>query len=171
MRNKFFDALAEHSDRRVSKIVEQRLADIELALERGYTHRQILEQLHREGIAITPAYYHRLIPRLRARAKVAALALDRVGTNTPDSSTSSITHGVRKPVPGIPLISENHSASTPIAPPVLMPQTSGANAPDLPAALDKGSSGATSTISDEPSGTKPFTWSGREFLDKDWSNF
>ena len=171
MRNKFFDALEEHSGRRVSKIVEQRLADIELALERGYTHRQILEQLHREGIAITPAYYHRLIPRLRARAKVAAPALDRAGTSTPDCSTSSITHGVRKPVPGIPVMSENHSTSTPIAPPVPMPQTSGAKAPNLPVALDKGSSGAASTISDELSGTKPFTWSGREFLDKDWTNF
>ena len=171
MRNKFFDALEEHSGRRVSKIVEQRLADIELALERGYTHRQILEQLHREGIAITPAYYHRLIPRLRARAKVAALALDRVGTNTPDSSTSSITHGIRKPIPGIPLMSEDHSASTPIAPPVPMPQTSGAKAPNLPVALEKSSSGAASTIDDKLSGTKPFTWSGREFLDKDWTNF
>jgi hypothetical protein len=171
MNNKFFDGLEEHSGWRVSKIVEQRLAEIELALERGYTHRQILEQLHREGIAITPAYYHRLITRLRARAKVAAPTLDRLGTSMPGSLTSSITHVVRKPVSEIPVMRENHSASTRIAPPVPVPQTSGAKAHYLPVVLKKSSSAAASTINDESSGTKPFTWSGREFLDKDWSNF
>jgi hypothetical protein len=171
MSKNFFDSLEEYSGRRVSKIVEQRLADIELALERGYTHRQILEQLHREGIDITPTYYHRLIPRLRARAKVAAPTLDRVVTSTPDSLATSITHVDRKPVSESPLPRENRSASTRVAPSFPVPQTSGAKAPNLSVALAKSSSEAACTIHVESSGTKPFTWSGREFLGKDWSNF
>jgi len=52
-----------------------RLPDIELALSSGFTHRQILQQLNREGIELTPAYYHRLIPKLRSEAKAARTTL------------------------------------------------------------------------------------------------
>jgi hypothetical protein len=46
-----------------------RLPDIEVALALGFTHRQILEQLNRDGINITTAYYHRLIPKLRSEIR------------------------------------------------------------------------------------------------------
>jgi len=46
-----------------------RLPDVEAALALGFTHRQIQEQLNRDGINITTAYYHRLIPKLRSEAR------------------------------------------------------------------------------------------------------
>lgn len=53
--------------------VRMRLPDIEAALALGFTHRQILEQLNRDGIDITTAYYHRLIPKLRRETNAAEI--------------------------------------------------------------------------------------------------
>lgn len=59
--------------------VRLRLPDIEMALASGFTHRQILQQLNREGIELTHAYYHRLIPKLRGEAKAARTTLTASG--------------------------------------------------------------------------------------------
>ena len=65
----FLTSLDGYSPRRVAACIRQRLQDIETALARGFTHRQIREQLNREGIVLTEAYYNRLIPRLRREAR------------------------------------------------------------------------------------------------------
>jgi hypothetical protein len=58
--------------------VRLRLPDIEIALARGFTHRQILQQLNQDGLDLTAAYYHRLIPKLRSEARAAGeMPLDR----------------------------------------------------------------------------------------------
>jgi hypothetical protein len=53
--------------------VRMRLPEIEAALALGFTHRQIQEQLNRDGIDITTAYYHRLIPKLRSETSAAEI--------------------------------------------------------------------------------------------------
>ena len=69
MINNFLESLKANAERSVADNVRRRLGDIETALAQGFTHRQILAQLHRDGITLTPAYYGRLITRLRAEAK------------------------------------------------------------------------------------------------------
>lgn len=59
--------------------VRLRLPDIEMALANGFTHRQILQQLNREGIELSYAYYHRLIPKLRGEAKATRTTLTASG--------------------------------------------------------------------------------------------
>lgn len=72
MSNTFLQSLAANSKWSIAQRVKRRLPDIEAALAAGYTHRQVLDQLEREGIAITAAYYHRLITRLRAEVRAAS---------------------------------------------------------------------------------------------------
>lgn len=71
MSTDFLASLEAHSQPPVAARIRQRLKDIEVALARGFTHRQIREQLNREGIVLTAAYYNRLIPRLRREARSA----------------------------------------------------------------------------------------------------
>jgi len=87
MSNTFLQSLAANSKWSIAQRVKRRLPDIEAALAGGYTHRQVLDQLEREGIAITAAYYHRLITRLRAEVRAAS-----TGFPDPvcDASTTSV---------------------------------------------------------------------------------
>jgi hypothetical protein len=69
MSNSFLELLAANTDVSIARRVKRRLPEIEAALAGGYTHREILAQLNRDGIKLTEKYYRRLIPRLRSQLK------------------------------------------------------------------------------------------------------
>lgn len=76
MTNKFLESLEANTQGSLARRVRRRLPDIETALAAGFTHRQILEQLNRDGIALTLAYYHRLVTRLRSEARASQGTLE-----------------------------------------------------------------------------------------------
>ena len=89
MSTKFLEALEANAKQQarassplsVAGQLRLRLPDIESALASGFTHRQILQQLNRDGIDLTAAYYHRLIPRLRSAARAG-------GTDSKDQTSA-----------------------------------------------------------------------------------
>jgi hypothetical protein len=70
MSNSFLVSLTANTDASIARLVKRRLPDIEAALAAGFTHREILAQLNRDGIKLTEKYYRRLIPRLRNQVAI-----------------------------------------------------------------------------------------------------
>lgn len=100
MSNSFLESLEANTDVSIARRVKRRLPDIEAALVHGYTHREILAQLNRDGIKITDKYYQRLIPRLRnqVKAQVAKAALqqppEKPAQPRPSFPKKIVTHGI-----------------------------------------------------------------------------
>jgi len=172
MSNTFLTSLEDHPPERVAACIRQRLPEIETALARGFTHRQILQQLHLEGIVLTEAYYRRLITRLRQEV--------RSHQSMPD--TPAAQEGSGRPAPA--QVEKETEAAIP-APskrgPVAKKEVPQPNEPDsaLPSANERDLSGAiapspaspVAIMNKEQTGPKPFRWSAKEFLAKDWENF
>jgi hypothetical protein len=122
--------------------LEDLLPEIEEGLAKGYSHAAMHAALPALGINIGLPYYHRALNMLRRERREGKHRQIPPQTSGPEREL---------PTPA--------------------PERSDMKAPVLPVAFVKTSLDAPSTINSESSGPKPFTWSGREFLEKDWSNF
>lgn len=146
MSNEFLAALKENAVQPLARRVEQRLADIELALKHGYTHRQILDQLHREGITLTADYYHRLITRLRTRAKAAKAKSHALLVSRPSGPPGA---GRAEAVDARPAVTKA---------PVIRHPPALAKTDDLSVAITPSADSPTGTILVQPPPLIPFTW-------------
>lgn len=172
MSTTFLESLESHSQKRVAARIRQRLPDIETALALGFTHREIRAQLNREGIVVTEAYYHRLIPRLRQEVRSrrsttpAPAAREGLGRSAPaqveeEAEAAIPTPSKLGPVAKNEVHQPNKTGSA-------LPR---ANESDLSGAITPSPASPVATMNKEQSGPKPFRWSGREFLNIDWENF
>lgn len=143
MINKLITGLP-NDKRSVIRQLEDLLPEIEEGLAKGYSHATMHAALPALGINIGLPYYHRVLNMLRRER--------REGKRKPLLITT--------PPPG-----PSQEGATPA------PGRSDPKAPVLAVALAKNLPETAGTINGESSGPKPFKWSGREFLDKDWSNF
>lgn len=141
MVNKIINGIPD-AKRSVLRQLEDLLPEIEEGLAKGYSHAAMHAALPALGINIGLPYYHRVLNLLRNER--------RQGKHR---GTPVETQKARREAPEL--------ASAP----------SDVKAAVLPVVLAKTSPEAPSNINSESSGPKPFTWSGREFLEKDWSNF
>lgn len=156
MSNEFLEALKENSEQPAARRVAQRLADIELALVHGYTHRQILAQLHLEGIVLTSDYYHRLITRLRRRARAAKAknpAQQIRGSGLPGSGA------------GVPCSSDPGGSTA-----EQRNQLGEARTHDLSVAIASSPDPRTGTILEKSPPIKPFTWDPKAARDYNLKN-
>lgn len=128
--------------RSVLRQLEDLLPEIEEGLAKGYSHAAMHAALPAFGINIGLPYYHRALNLLRNERR----------------------QGKHRDTP-VEMPKASPEAPAPA------PTSSDVKAPVLPVVLAKSSPDAPSNINSESSGPKPFTWSGREFLEKDWSNF
>jgi len=143
MVNKLINGIP-NGKRSVLRQLEDLLPEIEEGLAKGYSHAAMHAALPALGINIGLPYYHRALNMLRRER--------REGKREPTL--------IETPPPG---------PEPEVAPPA--PGQSNLKAPILPVAFAGTLPDPASTISGESPGPKPFKWSGREFLDKDWTNF
>lgn len=141
MVNKLITALPD-AKRSVLRQLEDLLPEIEDALAKGYSHAALHAALPALRINIGLPYYYRALNMLRRERREGKQR--RTSPQTSESGPELSTAALAR---------------------------SDAKAPVLPVALAKSSSEGASNINGESSGPKPFTWSGREFLQKDWSKF
>lgn len=134
MSTSFLESLSANTDVSVARRVKRRLPDIEAALAAGYTHREILAQLNREGIELTEKYYRRLIPRLRNQVKAQLVP-----------AAPQLLHQSA----GRPKVGSFEKVVTPPAE---------ANRVNLPAGIDEIPDGLASNISKSSPEPIPFTW-------------
>jgi hypothetical protein len=134
MSHSFLESMAANTAVSIARRVKRRLPDIEAALADGYTHREILAQLNREGIELTEKYYRRLIPRLRNQVKA---------HHADAAPQQPQQERVQSTYPS----SEKHAT----------PRVR-ANRSDLPAGITENSAGPPSMISQPSPEPIPFTW-------------
>ena len=121
--------------------VRLRLPNIEAALSLGYTHRQILDQLNRDGIDITAAYYHRLIPKLRSETRAGeegsegqapAVEINREGIANSHRPLAQPPIRDRMPVAAQSATNSDDFSVTIAAPTTVKPRTISGRKPDGP---------------------------------------
>ncbi len=172
MSTTFLESIESHSQKRVAARIRQRLPDIETALALGFTHREIRDQLNREGIVVTEAYYHRLIPRLRqevrSRQSTIPAPAAREGSGRPAPAQVEEETEAAIPAPSKPGPVVKNEVPQPNKPGSALPS---ANEHDLSGAITPSPASPVATMNEERSGPKPFRWSAKEFLAKDWENF
>lgn len=143
MNNEFLAALDANTSQSIARRVKRRLPDIEAALARGFTHREIRAQLEREGIVLTESYYARLIPRLRNQK--------RTLNARPVSPPVAGGGGGEREAPQHELSAKPSRASP--ASPVPVSKTD-----ELSAGLAEHASARPRTISPTPPERKKFVW-------------
>lgn len=172
MNTSFLTSLEARPPERVAASIRQRLPEIETALARGFTHRQILQQLSKDGIVLTEAYYRRLITRLRQEVRsrqsttLAPAAQEGSGRPDPPQGKKAAESAVLAPSKRGPVA--EREVPQPGNPDSVLPI---ANERDFSGALTPSPASQVATINEGQSGPKKFRWSAKEFLAKDWENF
>ena len=115
--------------------------EIQKQVRLGYSHKEICAQLNSQGLEISYPYYRVIMTRLRSERAACQRGADPSGATRTRDDKSSLRTVVTT--------SENENATAIAAVKV-----------DV---LD--------SIRMDPPKAKPFSWSGREMLEKNWDNF
>ncbi|MBD8675129.1 hypothetical protein [Massilia sp. CFBP 13647] len=130
--------------RAVLRQLEDLLPQIEDGLAQGYSHAVMHAELPALGINISLPYYHRVLRLLRKERR----------------------EGKRVPSPALPCapVQQEEAQSE-------VQQPRNTRADGFPGAFPGMTNELVRKIDVEPAETKKFRWSGKELLDKDWTQF
>lgn len=158
MRKSLLESLTEHDKGSLARRLARRLPEIEEALSKGFRHKQIHEQLVRDGLALSLEYYLRLITRLRREARFRSDGLSQVS-----GSEDAASYGSLKPADKA-FLHACPQGRTLTPPPIANPTV-------LDAAFNGASSPVASNIDAQSKETTRFKFRGEDMLTKDWSKF